>query len=109
MDFGSQASMAGVMAASDKKISLRILAGERANEMRSALACVVQGIERSNLVGGFASSRRRLPAQDRFARGANFIQAANARRVRRGLHNFRIGGGFVRDRFHRIYKQVALF
>src|SRR2546427_7692437 len=69
-----------------QKISLRILAGERANEMRSALACVVQGIERSNLVGGFASSRRRLPAQDRFARGANFIQAANARRVRSEEH-----------------------
>src|SRR5713226_696568 len=101
MDFGSQASMAGVMAASEK-ISIRILARERANEMRSALPCVVQGIERSNLVGGFASRSRWFPAQDRLACGTNFIQAANARRVRRGLHNFRIGGGFVRDRFHRV-------
>jgi len=45
MDFGSQASIAGVMAASDENLSPDF-SRERANETRSAHVCVVQGIER---------------------------------------------------------------
>jgi len=46
-----------------------------------------------NLVGGFASSCRRLPAQDRFARGGQLHPDGEPRRVRRGLHKFGIRGG----------------
>src|SRR5258707_15131226 len=57
----------------------------------------------------FASCGGRLPAQNWFARGANFVEAADARGVRRVLHNFRLRGGFLGDGFHRIDEEVALF
>src|SRR5258706_10874411 len=60
-------------------------------------------------VRGFTAWNSRLPAQNWFARGANFVETADARGVRRGLHNFRLGRGFLRDGFHGIDEEVAFF
>src|SRR5260370_7893664 len=57
----------------------------------------------------FASCGGRLPAQNWFARGANFVEAADARGVRRVLHNFRLRRGFFGAGFHRIDEEAALF
>src|SRR2546426_7156172 len=58
------------------------------------------------LVCGFGT-RRGFPAQDGFARGGDFVQAANPRGVRRGLDDFRVCRGFFRDRPHGIDEQVT--
>src|SRR5947207_14140513 len=60
-------------------------------------------------VRGFAAWGSRLPTQNWFASGADFVETANARGVRRGLHNFRLRRGFLRDGFHGIDKEVTFF
>src|ERR1700676_968977 len=60
-------------------------------------------------VRGFRSCGRLLPSQDRFARGANFVQAADACCVRSGFDELRIGCRLLSDGLHRVDKQVALF
>src|SRR6266404_5272172 len=52
---------------------------------------------------------RRVPSQNRLARRADFIEAAYARGMRRGLHQIRIGCGFFRNRAHGVDEKVALF
>src|ERR1700722_6884019 len=49
------------------------------------------------------------PAQDRPACSCDFIEPRNARRMRSGFDDFRILLHFLRDRAHRIDKQIEFF
>ena len=46
------------------------------------------------------------PAEDRFAVGGDFVEAADARGVRRGLDDLGIGTGFLGDGNHRVAEGV---
>src|SRR5712671_6242557 len=52
---------------------------------------------------------RGIPAQNRLARGADFIEPADSSGMRRGFHQIWIGRRFFRNRPHGIYKKIALF
>src|SRR5712672_857483 len=52
---------------------------------------------------------RGIPAQNRFARGADFIEPADSSGMRRGFHQIWIGRRFFRNRPHGIDKKIALF
>ena len=61
------------------------------------------------LIGCFTSRWRRFPSQDGPAGGTRFIQALDACRVWRSLHQLGICRGFLRDRTHCIDEEIALF
>src|SRR5580765_8059362 len=61
------------------------------------------------LIRGSGAGSLRLPTQDWFAGGADFIEATDSRGVRGGLDKFGSRSGLVGDRTHGIDEEVALF
>src|SRR6476661_248734 len=61
------------------------------------------------LIRGSGAGSLRLPTQDWFAGGADFIEATDSRGVRSGLDKLGSRSGLVGDRTHGIDEEVALF
>src|SRR6266571_4954483 len=59
-----------------------------------------------NLAGGLGGNFG-LPAQDGLAGGGDFVEAADAGGVRRGLYQIRLGGGLLGDGTHGIDEEIA--
>ena len=53
-------------------------------------------------------ARFRFPAQHGLARGADFVEAADARGMRRGLDDVGSGSGFLGNRAHGVHEVIAL-